>query len=307
VSRDRGTRESEFQQIEQPETAASRRDFLRVGAMGVAGVAGAAALGVQPSMASAQTSGSGKRRVTILFDSWNHMMPALAREMVRRNHDLVLGDARDEELVKELRKLGAMVEVVPDTEDQTKPDTMQKLVDRAKDAFGGFDSACVRTGTHVNASVLTAKDGDLDTVVAGNLRSVYDALRALLPPLVEQGAGQVVINTSAGAMRPQPDVALYCATRAGANALIRATALEVAPNGVTLNGTGTYGMAYPSFLHMVGADKDPAKAKAVGDEMPIHRLIQPEDAASFVAALIDGKATGMTAQFIPIDGGWSFM
>ena len=235
------------------------------------------------------------------------MMPALAREMVRRNHDLVLGDARDEELVKELRKLGAKVEVVPDTEDQTKPETFQKLVDRAKEAFGGFDSACVRTGTHVNASVLTAKDKDLDTVYEGNLKSVYYALRALLPPLVEQKSGQVVINTSAGAMRPQPDVALYCATRAAANALIRATALEVAPNGVTLNGTGTYGMAYPSFLQMVGADKDPAKRKAVGDAMPIHRLIQPEDAASFVATLIDGKATGMTAQFFPIDGGWSFM
>ena len=86
------------------------------------------------------------------------MMPALAREMVRRNHDLVLGDARDKDLIEELRKMGAKVEVVPDTEDQTKPDTIQKLVDRAKEAFGGFDSACVRTGTHVNASVLTAKD-----------------------------------------------------------------------------------------------------------------------------------------------------
>jgi NAD(P)-dependent dehydrogenase (short-subunit alcohol dehydrogenase family) len=275
--------------------------------MGVAGLAGAAALGVQPSPVSAQESRSGKRRVTILFDSWNHMMPALAREMARRDHDLVLGDARDEELVKELRELGAKVEVVPDTEDQTKPETFQKLVDRAMEAFGGFDSACVRTGIHVNASVLTAKDKDLETVYEGNLKSVYYALRALLPPLVEQKSGQVVINTSAGAMRPQPDVALYCATRAAANALVRATALEVAPNGVTLNATGTYGMAYPSFLHMVGADKDPAKAKAVGDAMPIHRLIQPEDAASFVAALIDGKATGMTAQFIPIDGGWSFM
>ena len=227
------------------------------------------------------------------------MMPALAREMVRRNHDLVLGDARDKELVEELRKLGAKVEVVPDTEDQTKPETIQKLVDRAKEAFGGFDSACVRTGTHVNASVLTAKDKDLETVYEGNLKSVFYALRALLPPLVAQKSGQVVINTSAGAMRPQPEVALYCATRAGANALIRASALEVAPHGVTLNGTGTYGMAYPSFLHMVGADKDPAKAKAVGDAMPIHRLIQPEDAASFVATLIDGKATGQTAQFFP--------
>jgi 3-oxoacyl-[acyl-carrier protein] reductase len=275
--------------------------------LGLAGLVGAATLGGQPSPASAQESRSGKRRVTILFDSWNHMMPALAREMVRRNHDLVLGDARDKELVEELRKLGAKVEVVPDTEDQTKPETFQKLVDRAKEAFGGFDSACVRTGTHVNASVLTAKDKDLETVYEGNLKSVFYALRALLPPLVAQKSGQVVINTSAGAMRPQPEVALYCATRAGANALIRASALEVAPHGVTLNGTGTYGMAYPSFLHMVGADKDPAKAKAVGDAMPIHRLIQPEDAASFVATLIDGKATGQTAQFFPIDGGWSFM
>lgn len=284
----------------------SRRDFLQ-GAAGLAGLAGATALGMQPSQVKAQEGSSGKRRVAILFDSWNHMMPALAREMVRRNHDLVLGDARDEELVKELRKLGAEVEVMPDTEDQTKPDTIQKLVDRAKEAFGGFDCACVRTGTHVNASVLTAKDNDLDTVVEGNLKTVFYALRALLPPLVEQKSGQVVINTSAGAMRPQPEVALYCATRAGANALIRATALEVAPHGVTLNGTGTYGMAYPSFLEMVGADKDPAKRKAVGDAMPIQRLIEPEDAASFVATLIDGTSTGMTAQFIPIDGGWSFM
>ena len=307
MKKEQNTLEAVVEPDERPSDDSSRRDFLRQGGIGLAGLASAAALGVQPSMASAQTSGSGKRRVTILFDSWNHMMPALAREMVRRNHDLVLGDARDEELVKELRKLGAKVEVVPDTEDQTKPDTIQKLVDRAKEAFGGFDSACVRTGTHVNASVLTAKDKDLETVYEGNFKSVFYALRALLPPLVAQKSGQVVINTSAGAMRPQPEVALYCATRAGANALIRATALEVAPHGVTLNGTGTYGMAYPSFLHMVGADKDPAKRKAVGDAMPIHRLIQPEDAAYFVATLIDGKATGQTAQFFPIDGGWSFM
>ena len=285
----------------------ARRDLLRKGAAGVAGLAGASMLGMQPSSAEAKEGAAGKKRVAILFDSWNHMMPALAREMVRRNHDLVLGDARDEKLVEELRQLGAKVEVVADTGDQTRPDTFQKLVDRANDAFGGFNSACVRTGTHVNGSVLTAKGADLDTVYEGNIKTVFHALRALLPPLVEQGSGQVVINTSAGAMRPQPEVALYCATRAGANALIRAAALEVAPNGVTLNGTGTYGMAYPSFLHMVGADKDPAKAEAVASAMPINRLIQPEDAASFVATLIDGSATGMIGQFIPIDGGWSFM
>jgi len=125
--------------------------------------------------------------------------------------------------------------------------------------------------------------------------------------LVAQKSGQVVINTSAGATRPQPCVALYCATRAAANALVRATGLEVAPHGVTVNATGTDGMDYPSYLHMVGADKDPAKGKAVADAFPMQRFVQPEDAASFVAALIDGTATGMTGQFISIDGGWSFV
>ncbi len=61
-----------------------------------------------------------KRRVVILADANTHMMPALALKMARRNHDLVLGDAKDG-LAEELIKLGAKVEVVPDTADQTKP------------------------------------------------------------------------------------------------------------------------------------------------------------------------------------------
>ena len=285
----------------------TRRDFLKQGAAGLAGLAGASVLGMQPSPVKAQEGPSGKKRVTILFDSWNHMMPALAREMVRRNHDLVLGEARDEELVEELRKLGAKVEVVPGTEDQSKPETFQKLVDRAMEAFGGFNSACIRTGTHVNASVLSGKEKDLDTVYEGNIKTVFYALQAVVPPLVEQKSGQVVINTSAGAMRPQPGQALYCATRAAANALVRATGLEVAPHGVTVNATGTAGMEYPSYLHMVGADKDPEKRKQAEAGFPMQRFIQPEDAASFVATLIDGTATGQTAQFFPIDAGWSFV
>ena len=246
------------------------------------------------------------RRVVILADTQTHMMPALAREMARRDHDLVLGDAADG-LADELTGVGASVQVVPDTADQTRPDTIQKLVDRATEAFGGFDSACVRTGVHGGGDILTATADDLDTQYEGNMRSVLYAIQALVPPLIEQRSGQVVINTSTGALRPQPFVALYCATRAGANALIRAAGLAAGPHGVTVNGTGTYGMDYGSFLHDVGADTDPAKRKEQEDMLPIGRLVQPEDAAYLVAALIDGKATGQTAQFFSIDGGWAFM
>jgi NAD(P)-dependent dehydrogenase (short-subunit alcohol dehydrogenase family) len=147
-------------------------------------------------------------------------------EMVRRNHDLVLGDAKDG-LADELTKLGAKVEVVPGTADQTRRDTIQKLVDRAKEAFGGFDSACIRTGVHGTGNLLDSTAEDCDIQYEGNFRSVFYALKALLPPLVEQKSGQVVINTSAAGARVQNWFALYGATRAGANALIKAAGLEV--------------------------------------------------------------------------------
>ena len=252
------------------------------------------------------TSNQRNRRVVILADTNTHMMPALAREMAHRNHDLVLGDARDG-LADELIKLGSKVEVVPDTADQTKEDTIQKLVDRAKEAFGGFDSACIRTGTHGVGTIMDSTNDDCRIQYEGNFRSVFYALKALMPPLIEQKSGQIVINTSAAGARVQEWFALYGATRAGANELIHAAGLEAAPHGVTVNGTGTYAMNYPSFLHDVGADTDPAKLKAVTDQLPMRKLCEPEEAAYFVATLIDGHGTFQTGQFFPIDGGWSFM
>lgn len=246
------------------------------------------------------------KRVVILADTQTHMMPALARKMARRNHDLVLGDAA-EGLADELIDLGVKVEVVPDTADQTQEGTIQKLVDRAKDVFGGFDAACIRTGVHGTGTILDSTPEDCQIQYEGNFRSVYYALKALLPPLVEQRSGQVVINTSASGLRPAPWVALYSAMRTAANALVRCAGQTVGPYGVTVNATGTYAMDYPSFLHDVGADKDPAKRKEVEAGVPVRRLCKPEEAAHFVASLIDGKNAFQTSQFFSIDGGWAFM
>ncbi len=247
-----------------------------------------------------------EKRVVILADTNTHMMPALAREMASRNHNLVLGDAMDG-LADELVKLGAKVEVVPDTADQTKDDTIKKLVDRAQDVFGGFDAACIRTGVHGDGTILDSTAADCQTQYEGNFRSVFYALQALLPPLVEQRSGQVVINTSASGLRTAPFASIYSAFRAGANALVRCAGQTVGEYGVAVNATGTYAMDYPSFLHDVGADKDPNRRKEVEAGVPMKRLCRPEEAAHFVATLIDGKGTFQTSQFFAIDGGWCFM
>ena len=249
---------------------------------------------------------SREKRVVLLADTNTHMMPDLAREMARRDHNLVLGAAMDG-LADELTGMGAQVEVVPDTDDQTKPDTIQKLVDRAKEVFGGFDSACIRTGVHGTGNILEAELDDAQVQYEGNFRSVFYALKALLPPLVDQRSGQVVINTSASGLRPAPFCALYSAQRAAANALVRCAGQTVGEYGVTVNATGTYAMDYPSFLEDVGALNDPERRKEVEAGVPVKRLCRPDEAAYFTAGLLDGKNMFQTSQFFSIDGGWAFM
>lgn len=279
-----------------------RREFLLAGALGAVGLAA----GLNASRAEAQTSAKkpGKRRVVILVDTQTHMMPALAREMVRRDHNLVIGNVADG-LANELKGMGAEVEVVHGDLDLTKAGSMHKLVKAAQARFGRFDSACVRTGVHGAGDILHATPKEFHTQFEGNMQSVLHALNALLPPMIAQGSGQIVINTSASGLRPAPLGALYSATRAGANALIRCAGLTVADKGVTVNATGTYAMDYPSFIEDVGAE-DPKVRRQIEAQIPMNRFGKPEEAAHFVATLIDGVGTFQTAQFFSIGGGWAF-
>ena len=93
----------------------------------------------------AKTEKNRKRRVAIITDTAQHLGPYLARELAQRNHDLVISDpnvviegveSSAPDLVNELRSMGAQVEVV-DIDDVNKAGSVQKLVDRAQEVFGG--------------------------------------------------------------------------------------------------------------------------------------------------------------------------
>ena len=186
-------------------------------------------------------SASDKKRVCLLLDTQTHMMPELAKEMARRDHDLVIGNVKDG-LPDELKKLGAQVEVVPGNIDMTKPDAIQSMVDAAQKRFGRLDSSCIRTGYHSTGDITQITTADAQKLYEGNLLSAVYALQALLKPMMAQGSGQIVINTSASGLRAATAATMYSACRAGANMLVRCAALTAGPKGVTINATGTYAM-----------------------------------------------------------------
>jgi NAD(P)-dependent dehydrogenase (short-subunit alcohol dehydrogenase family) len=259
-----------------------------------------------------------EKRVALITDTAQHIGPYIAKELAQRGHDLVISDPNvtiegaetlHPNLVAELKKFGGQVEVV-DVDDVNKKGSVQKLVDRAIKVYGGFDSAFIRPGIHRTAErnlcmpwdQMTADD--YTALFEGNELSTFYALKALIPSLVAQGSGQVLIEASATAAKDMPNVSGYGATRAGAKYLINAVALAVAPKGVTVNGMGTNFCDYPGFKDTIGCHTDEELAEWA-KFIPQGRLGPPEEIAHLAASLLDGKCNYYSAQFACMSGGWN--
>ena len=243
------------------------------------------------------------KRVALVGDASFYVGPSLARELARREHNLVLGDPA-EGLVDELTALGVEVEAVLGVRNLADPESAQKLVVAAQARFGRIDSAAAFSGRVVTGKFLDSTLEDLHSVVQGCLEAPYHFLKAVVPVMVDQGDGQVLVMTSATAARPSRGASLYSSARAGATMMVKNVAAEVARNGVQVNAVGTNFMDFPEFLRASGAN-DPEIRARIEAAVPLGRLGTVEEFASFCMPFIDGTSKFTTGQFIAYAGGWA--
>jgi 3-oxoacyl-[acyl-carrier protein] reductase len=243
------------------------------------------------------------RRVALIADAGFYVGPALTRLLADRGHDLVLGDP-DPSLVDELTAAGTAVEVVTGARDLSQADAADRLVTTGLERFGRIDSATAFSGMIVIGRFLESSVDDLHTVVQGCLEAPYRFLRAVVPAMVEQGDGQVLVITSASGAKPTPGAPLYSSARAGANMLVRNVAGEVARMGVQVNAVGTNFMDFPEFLRANRITDDESRAK-VEAMVPMRRLGTMDEFAAFCAPYVDGTSRFTTGQFTAYAGGWA--
>ena len=244
----------------------------------------------------------GERRVALVADASGYVGPPLARLLAERDHDLVLGDPGP--LADELTADGAAVEVVEGVRDLSKQGSAERLVAAARERFGRIDAAVAASGRIVVGRFTESSIDDLRAVTSGCLEAPYRFLRAVVPVMVEQGDGQVLVLTSASAARPTPGAPLYSAARAGATMLVRNVAGEVARTGVQVNAVGSNFMDFPEFLRANRAE-DPEGRARVESRVPMRRLGSLDELAAFCLAFVDGTSRFTTGQFVAYAGGWA--
>jgi NAD(P)-dependent dehydrogenase (short-subunit alcohol dehydrogenase family) len=125
--------------------------------------------------------------------------------------------------------------------------------------------------------------------------------QAVLPTLIKQGQGGVIINVSSIAgKRGFPNTAAYCTSNAGIQGFTQALAIELAPHNIRVNAVCP-GIIDTSRMDDLGRDK--AWRAAIDQMVPLKRAGSDEETGKFIAYFCTPDASYITGQSLNFDGG----
>ena len=143
---------------------------------------------------------------------------------------------------------------------------------------------------------------DLEKLTHIHMTAPLLLTQAVLPKMRESGFGRIVFVTSRASMG-MPTRSAYSSTKAGVHGLARTWALELAPEGITVNVVAPGPILTDNFWGIIPKGSD--REARLADNMPVGRLGDPEDVTRAVMFFADPDAGFVTGQVLFVCGGAS--
>lgn len=152
------------------------------------------------------------------------------------------------------------------------------------------------------ALLADVKLDDLDALVDLHLGCAIQIVQAALPAMRSQRFGRVVLLSSRAALGLATRTN-YSATKAGMLGMARTWALELAPEGITVNVVAPGPIRTDMFYDVVEAGSN--KERALAASVPVRRLGESTDVARAVRFFADPANSFVTGQVLYVCGGTS--
>jgi NAD(P)-dependent dehydrogenase (short-subunit alcohol dehydrogenase family) len=181
----------------------------------------------------------------------------------------------------------------------------QAVRDLARDAtaaVGAIDVLVNNAAVLIPAqSMLEATDEQIDQALAVNIKAPFLLTAALVPSMVERGAGVVVNMGSVNGEAGMAVAALYGASKAGLHSLTKSWAVELAAKGVRVNAVAPG----PTVTEHNLPYKEMLESFTTGH--PQRRPGTAEEVAAAVVFLASDDAAHVHGVILPVDGGFLAM
>ncbi|MCP9485291.1 MAG: SDR family oxidoreductase [Gaiellaceae bacterium MAG52_C11] len=180
-----------------------------------------------------------------------------------------------------------------------------KAVETCRERFGRLDGLVANAAISRSGTADDTTPAVWDEVIATNLRSVYLAAHYGVPLMRESGGGSFVAVASQLGLVGKPRAAAYCAAKGGVVNLVRAMALDHAPDNIRVNCVCPGPTETPMLQQDLGASSGSASVREqIRHRVPMSRFGKPEEVASTIIFLLSDATTFVTGAAWTVDGGY---
>jgi 3-oxoacyl-[acyl-carrier protein] reductase len=184
--------------------------------------------------------------------------------------------------------------------DVANRDSVAHLAAEAEQRWGRIDILAANAGIYPAVPLRDLEPDVWDEVMAVNARGALFAIQACLPRMTEQGYGRIVLTSSiTGPLVAAPEFGHYAASKAAMLGLMRAAALEVIRDGITINAVMPGNIRTEGFTEKTS----PEHQARMLEHVPLGVLGEPEDVGWAVRYFASPEARYVTGQTLVIDGG----
>ena len=244
-------------------------------------------------------------RVCLVTGAGRGIGRAVVERLSADGHRVALVARSADELEKVAAAVPGSTLVLP--ADLTAVGDVERVFATVSRQWGPVEVLVANAGTGHAALLVETSDADWERLLELNLTVPFRCIRQALPDMLERRWGRIVAIASVVAKRGEAQVSAYTASKHGLLGLVRATAAEVASQGVTVNAICPGYVDTPMTTQTISdisqrTGRSQADARRLLERrQPIDRLILPSEVADAVEMCVRNAA--ITGQGINVDGG----
>lgn len=298
----------------------SRRDMLKLGALGAAGIAAPvmAATGASASEGDAKPL---KGKVALVTGAARGIGRAIALAYAKAGAGVALLDIAEPDAfegvvsfklssnkdladaLKAVKAEGAKaISIKADVRDH---EAMANAVKVTLKAFGGLDIVVANAGISAGGNIGDLTPERWQAVSDVNITGVYNTIQAAVPHLLAQKSGRVITIASVLGRQGAQNNSNYAASKWAVIGMTKSIALDLGKSNITVNAIAPTGVRTGFWANALNAEGGPERVDGYLKQR--HALdigiLEPEDIADAALFLASEEAKRISGTVVDVSGG----